>query len=132
MVRPVARPAVNQASGVEEVAAPLDAGSVLSEVEARLELGARFRAVGLRMLDDQRVSGPGYELTVDGFDPERGVGFEYVAITERGLDVTAAERDAVAADASRRILIIEATDGASLEAAARQFLEALPRLETQP
>jgi hypothetical protein len=105
-------------------AAPaLPAGPVLSEAEARAILAERFRAAGFRVRYDVPIARPGaFELTVDGYDPERGIGFEYVAVDERGTDLDDSERAALARDREHRILIVDATDAAGLDALVSAFL----------
>ncbi|WP_428261885.1 hypothetical protein [Haliangium sp.] len=98
----------------------------LSEAAARALLAERFRRTGLRIRADVPIERAGaYRLTVDGYDPDRRVGFEYIAEVERGVELEPSERAALAADASVRVLIVEATDAAGVEAAAERFLTEL-------
>lgn len=102
-----------------------DDGSQLSEAAARALLAQRFRAAGFRVRYDVPVAREGaFALTVDGYDPVRRVGFEYVATAERDTDLDASERAALAHERSPRILIVDAADAASLDAAASRFLDA--------
>lgn len=110
-------------------AAPPDAGPPIAEAYARLLLGDRFRAAGLRILADRRVSGDGYDVTLDGWDPARRVGYEYIAAGEVGTDVDPTERAALAADSTLHVLVIDATTAAGVIAAADQFLAGV---EPQP
>lgn len=88
-------------------------GPALTEAAARALLAERFRAAGLRVRYDVPVARDGaFALTVDGYDPVRRVGFEYVADAEAGADLDAGERAALARDRELRILIIDA-DGAN-------------------
>lgn len=103
-------------------AAPPDAGPPIAEAYARLLLGARFRAAGLRILADRRVTGDGYDVTLDGWDPSRRIGYEYVAAGEVGTDLDDTERAALAADSTLHVLVIDATTAARVTAEADQFL----------
>ncbi len=103
-------------------AAPPDAAPPIGEAYARELLGARFRAAGLRILADRRVSGDGYEVTLDGWDPARRIGYEYVAAGEVDTDLDATERVAMAADSTLHVLVVDATTAAGVAAAADQFL----------
>jgi hypothetical protein len=112
--------------GGPDAAAPaVDERAPLDEASARVALAARFRAAGLRIREDVRLAGTGYELTVDGFDPERGVGYEYDAAGERGSDLGDGEADALARDPALRILVLAACAPPELEAQAARFLAAL-------
>jgi hypothetical protein len=73
-------------------AGPVDAeGASISEVQARLLLNQKFRDAGLRIVNDYPFRQPDIEVTLDGYDPERGIGFEYLAPAERGADLDARE-----------------------------------------
>lgn len=118
---PLPAPPVPIDAGVD--AAPvIDAGPPLDEVGARVLLAERFRAAGLRVRYDVRVSGDGYDLTADGYDPERRIGFEYVAPAELAADLAPGEADRIEADAHVRILVLGPADRATVEAAAEAFL----------
>ncbi len=107
----------------EEVApAAPDAGLPLAEAAARALLEERFRGHGYRIHYDVTLSGPGYRVTVDGYDPAAAVGYEYVASIERGTDLTADERVALAADPERKILVVDPSDAAALDARINEFL----------
>jgi hypothetical protein len=97
-------------------------GEPVSEAEARTILAARFRAAGYRVRHDVRVAGEGFELTVDGYDPESRVGFEYVAPAERDTDLVAEERAPLARDPSYRILILDPMTRTALDEQAGAFL----------
>ena len=94
---------------------------VASEVEAREVLRRHFREAGLRVISDVRLHGDGYDITVDGYDPDRKIGFEYVASDEVNTDVAAGEREALAAS-DNRVLLVDATSAAALTMLARAFL----------
>lgn len=98
-------------------------GPPLSEGGARRLLAERFRAAGFRILHDIRITTAGVDLTVDGYDPARKVGFEYVASEERNTDLTAAERIALRDQREHRLLVVDATSAAAVIAAARRFLQ---------
>jgi hypothetical protein len=117
-------------------------GPALTEAAARALLAERFRAAGFRVRYDVPVARDGaFALTVDGYDPARRVGFEYVAEAEAGADLDPDERAALARDHEQRILIIDAagtaetaetaeTAGAAdaadeIRALAERFLQAL-------
>lgn len=108
-------------AGIDALLA-IDAGAPLDEVTARLLLAERFRAAGLRVRYDVRLTGAGYDLTVDGFDPERRIGFEYIAPSELHTDLDRAEPDHVAADDTMQILIIGPADEPTVMAAVDAFL----------
>ena len=59
------------------------------------------------------------EVTLDGYDPERGIGYEYLAASERGIDLSPAERAALA---EQRILLVQGTDLDDLERLSERFL----------
>jgi len=119
---PPAAVAAGDIAPVTPAAPTVDAGTPLDEAVARAQLARLFRAAGLRVRYDVVRTGPGYSLTVDGLDPARGIGFEYVAVEERGTDLEPAEQRALAAS-GEAILVIEATDdAAAIEARAADFL----------
>jgi len=101
------------------------AGPALTEVAARLLLSERFRAAGFRIRNDVAVAGEGYELTADGYDPDRGVGYEYIATEEVGTDLVDAERVALGRDSERHVLVLGPCDEASLRRSADAFLGGL-------
>lgn len=104
----------------------------LSEAAARALLAERFRAAGLRIRYDVPLARPGsFALTVDGYDPERHIGFEYVAVAERGTDLDDAERVALARDRDHGILVVDATDAAGLDAASTSFLAERQLLDSE-
>jgi hypothetical protein len=99
-------------AGVVDAAPAVDAGRTATEAEARLLLAERFRAAGFRVRQDVRVGG----ATLDGADPQRRVGFEYVAAAEAGAET-------VAEVVGWRVLVVAATDAAGVAAAADAFLD---------
>ncbi len=54
----------------------------ISEVQARQELDAMFRAAGYRVLNDEPVRVSEVEITLDGYDPVLLVGYEYIDALE--------------------------------------------------
>jgi hypothetical protein len=107
-----------------EASAP--AGPPLDEVTARVLLSDRFRRAGYRIRHDVRLVVEGHvEVTLDGFDPERRVGFEYVSPEEVGVAFADAEIAALRRAPELRVLVIEPTDEAGLAAQADAFLAAL-------
>jgi|GEM_PF-3106686 len=98
----------------------------LEESQARALLAARFRGAGLRVRYDVALEGPGFSFTADGYDPDRAVGYEYVAFAEADTDITADEATALAASPEPRVLVVWATNSAAVDAAARAFLADLP------
>lgn len=110
-------PAVAQPSAKPEPAALAPS---VSEVEARLLLNGLFRDAGLRVVNDRRFRRADVELTLDGYDPERGIGYEYIAPGERGTDVSASE--VLALQTETQILVVEGGTLDALETAAKAFL----------
>jgi len=98
-------------------------GDRLDEASARWLLASRFRAAGLRVVEDVTIEADGIALVVDGFDPGRRVGYEYVAPEEREVELDAARR--VAAQADPRILVVDAAGAESIERAIDAFLREL-------
>lgn len=110
--------------GAPAEAAP--GAQALSESAARALLADAFRAAGFRVRYDVPVARDGaFALTVDGYDPMRRVGFEYVAEEERGAELDAGERSLLARDPEQRVLVIDAVDAAGLEERAQRFLRDL-------
>lgn len=100
----------------------LDAGPSLSETAARAILAERFRAAGLRVLHDVTIEIGAGAVTLDGYDPQRRVGFEYVDARERGGDLDDAEAEALAAADDPRVLVVAATDERELRRRVDRFL----------
>lgn len=105
---------------------PAAAPAPISEAAARALLASALRDAGLRILHDVRVQGPGYDITLDGWDPARRIGFEYIAPEEIDTDLAPAEREALAAAADLRILVLDAADQSSLESRLSAFVAGLP------
>jgi len=94
----------------------------LDEATARFLLAARFRAAGLRIREDFPLAEAGVEITLDGFDPARRVGYEYIAADERGADLEDGERARLASLADARILVIDSCGEGAAASAAERFL----------
>lgn len=99
----------------------------LDEATARRILAGRFRAAGLRILEDVPLETGGVTLVADGFDPARRVGYEYIAAEERDLELDAGERERLAGMTAVHILVTEKAVAGDLERAADAFLADLPR-----
>lgn len=98
-----------------------DAGPPLTEAEARAILFDAFRRAGYRIRHDVRVREDGLDVTLDGLDPERGVGYEYIAVEERGTDISDQERRLLR-EHYPRVLILDAAPEPELEERIRAFL----------
>ncbi len=96
----------------------------VSEVQARQELDSIFRAAGFRILNDEPVRVATIEITLDGYDPERLVGYEYIDPLEASLSLDANQRRVLTKNA--KILVLSACDIEELRARASAFLKALP------
>lgn len=100
-------------------------GPPVSEPVARALLARRFRDAGFRIRYDVRLRGTPereFDFTVDGYDPDARVGFEYIDPRERGLDLGSDERRALVGDTSHRILIVEPVSQVRLQELADEFL----------
>src|SRR5690606_14018940 len=97
----------------------------LDEATARRLLAGRFRGAGLRIVEDVPLGAGAVELVVDGFDPARRVGYEYVAAEEAGVELDGAERAALAALPDARVLVIDAAGERAVVEAAASFLAGL-------
>jgi hypothetical protein len=82
-----------------------------------------FRSQGLRIVNDYELAESGLLVTLDGFDPEAKVGYEYIAEVERGTNLNPSERSRLQSIGG--ILVIEATSAELLEEEAQRFLEGL-------
>jgi len=104
----------------------------VSEAEGRRVLKAAFAAAGFNIVEDYHFCEDGVEVTFDGFDPERRVGYEYMTremhdkedFTDReiGKLLTRNERGSV------HVLLIDGDgkpDRDMLEYLAKKFLKAL-------
>lgn len=113
-IAPVAAP-------IADAAVP-DAAPSIPEVRARQLLAARFRAAGYRIVVDvpHELEG-GRIVTIDGLDPARGVGYEYLAEDEIGADLEVAD-GARLAEASMSVLILPAGPAEAVAHAADLFL----------
>jgi hypothetical protein len=118
-----AKPAASDSTGARAQAEELADRQPASEAVARAILAERFRAAGFRIRHDVAVARPdGFALTVDGYDPQARLGFEYVAVSERDTDLDALERAALESDSEYRILVLDAAPVADIEERAGSFL----------
>ncbi len=118
----------------QQMASEQDAGttppveSVLSELEGRALLAQLFRQAGFRILYDvtANVAAPGARdsLRLDGFDPIRQVGYEYISAGER-------ERVMNKVGVTENIFVIGPTGDDELLRQARIFLERHKRPASQ-
>ena len=102
----------------------------MSEVEARSLLNRLFRDAGLRIVNDRAFSQDEVEVTLDGYDPEQGVGYEYVARQERDTDLTALEGRSLRA--AGNILVLEGGTLDELAEAASAFLADRAKANPEP
>ncbi len=91
-------------------------------MEARSLLSRLFRSAGLRIVNDRTYKAGEVDVTLDGYDPALGIGFEYVAPQERGTDLSIEEGRVLAEQG--KILVLGGGSLDELEVAARAFLEA--------
>lgn len=103
-------------------AASAPAGGPLDEASARLLIASLLREAGLRVVADVPLGAGGVEVTLDGFDPARRIGYEYVAADERGADLDDAERPRIAGMAGTRVLVIDSGDAEAVTGAVERFL----------
>ncbi len=102
-----------------------------SEVEARTLLDRLFRNAGLRIVNDRFYSEGGVELTLDGYDPERRIGYEYLAAQEQGTDL--GEDELKLLGDQRKLLVLKPSSLDEIEDEAKRFLKmALPEGNPEP
>ncbi len=99
--------------------------SFATEVQARRLLDRLFRQAGLRIVNDYFCEGAiccggTGGITLDGWDPEKAVGYEYVDVSEAGLELR--EEQALASQSCVGVFLSRATDIERLERSAKQFL----------
>jgi hypothetical protein len=99
-------------------------------VEARSLLNRLFRNAGLRIVNDRSFAKGSVQLTLDGYDPERGIGYEYIAKVERGTDLSRVEQAALHKD--QQILVLSAAPLDEVEMRALDFLSGLPTANPEP
>jgi hypothetical protein len=107
-----------------DAAEPVDRGPPLDEGPARRLVAGRFRDAGLRVVEDVQLTAP-VVITLDGFDPERRVGFEYVA-PEEARDLAEVDRAALERSTDPRVLVLPACGADRCAEAADAFLSRLP------
>lgn len=112
---------------------------MLTEHEVRAVLRPRFAAAGVSLLPDFRLSEGGIDVVLDGFDPQRRVGYEFIARASGDPDqfspaVLAALEARMRAGALHLLLLDEAVvPGVPfLERAADRFLVRLRELGRLP
>jgi hypothetical protein len=104
----------------------------MDERAGRAVLRARFEAAGLRIAEDHPLEVDGHALVADGFDAERGIGYEYLT-REAGdhLEIGPAVVAALEAHARAGDLVLflvdeaDVGDAAELGALADGFLATL-------
>ena len=105
----------------------------MQEAAACAFLKARFEAAGFSIVENQTYEDDGIRFEIDGFDPDRRVGYEYV--TSEAGDGWDVDDSVIAALAQRRangtlyVLVVdeaEAPDEAALAERADAFLADLP------
>ncbi len=106
------------------VARAADREPPLDEGPARRLVAGRFRDAGLRILEDVPLSAP-VAITLDGFDPERRVGYEYVA-PEEARDLAEVDRAALRRGTDPRVLVLTACGPSRCAAEIEAFLARLP------
>lgn len=89
----------------------------VSEVAARELLDTMFREAGMRVLNDVSIELGSIEVTLDGFDPQRGVGYEYIAPQEDEVDLPNVPE--------LKILVLSGASREQLRAQAEAFLLSL-------
>ena len=106
----------------------------MEERKACAVLKARFERAGFHIEENRAFDEDGVQFEIDGFDPERRVGYEY--ITEEAGDGWDVDGVVIAAlDAKRKagdlhVLVVDerdAPDDASLSEAIDVFLDGLPK-----
>lgn len=123
----MAAPGASQAAGASPERASAVRPPPASEMVARALLAEQFRRAGYRVRYDVTVGEPGrFEFTVDGYDPEARVGYEYIALEERETDLVESELRALANESDYRILVLDAAAPEALTGLAEAFLDALP------
>jgi hypothetical protein len=118
-----AEPGPTAPPGAAAVAPQADAspGEQLDEASARRLIAARLRAAGLRVVEDVPLRADGLDVTLDGFDPARRVGYEYVAADERGADLDDGERARLAGLGDARVLVVDSAGAEQVTAAVERF-----------
>lgn len=111
----------------------------MEERKACSLLKARFEQAGFHIEENRAFDEGGVQFEIDGFDPERRVGYEY--ITEEAGDGWDVDGAVIAAlDAKRKagdlhVLVVDerdAPDDASLSEAIDTFLDGLPKPKAKP
>lgn len=116
-------------AGAVDAMPAVDAAPPIDEAHARVLLAERFRAAGMRVLYDVKVTGNGFELTCDGWSPERELGFEYLDPADAG-DVSIKEGPWIGSDG--RVLIVPPGSAEAVVAAADAFLAQWTAVDAGP
>ena len=112
-----------------------DANSVTpaSEAIVRVRLNALFREHRLRIVNDypcssacfEEATNTDMEVTLDGFDPQSKIGYEYIAPSEVGLDLDSEEENSLRNNS--KIFVVSGDALEEIEQQAHQFLDSLPK-----
>lgn len=127
---PAPAPAAVGPAAVEDSATE-PARPPISEAHARAVLERLFRGRGLRILRDVEVTINGTPLTVDGYDPQRRLGFEYTDPAERAVQPEnrgLAQRRA----GEPRVLLLAPGDESTITEKAQRFLDIERPAAAQP
>jgi hypothetical protein len=135
--RPSAGPADSVQSQTEEAVSPPEVAITssppvlaASEVEARSLLSRLFRAGGLRIVNDRILRSGDLQVALDGFDPERAIGFEYVSVSEGDRPLGPAEERFLGQQGA--ILVLHGGTLDEIEERAKSFLKkALARVNPE-
>jgi hypothetical protein len=112
--------------------APAASEPRLDEAAARALLAEEFRRAGFRILRDQKIAAGTGEVTLDGYDPERHVGYEYIAAEERGVDLNNEERRVLAVSGESVVLVLDACGVKELHERTQSFLREHPLVPAKP
>ena len=96
------------------------ASAPLSEHQARWSIERYLRARGWRVLVDvEVVLEGGTRLTLDGYDPQRGLGYEYLSVGEGPPDVV----PGMYQGDFGRCVVVASADSLSVRTQVREFVE---------
>ena len=84
-----------------------------------------FRDAGFRILNDEPLEESHIEVVLDGYDPEKKVGYEYISASEARESISESEADELARHWS--LLILRSCSLAHLRRGASEFLARVPR-----
>jgi hypothetical protein len=103
-------------------AKPRPAGPAADEATARRILATHFRAAGLRIVADVPLRESGVALVVDGYDPARRIGYEYIAPEEEGIELDRRERAQLSRLGEIQLLVLSPRTAEEIERDAERFL----------